>query len=347
MNLSDIEGADFNSVLSAMDGEDEKESADVEETGETGSGGTGDDGEGIADNQEGTEEGVEGTEEGDEEEGDQEGTEGTEESSDDTENTEEDGKEFEKVLDYDETDKVAVKIKVGDEEYVVPVAEVQRLYGQEKALTQKQQAVAAKSQEAEQAYEAHMASVAILMKRAEERFKPYQEIDWNLAAKNYDEETYQQLRSDAQEAYRDVQYLQHDLKHVVDTMKQQGQAQIREGAKAALKEINDPSSPRHIPGWNDDHYAKIRGFATELGMAEKVVNQIVDPASLKIIDMAYRYQQGQTKARKVVKGATKKAKGKPISPRGSSGQAKKGPSKEFARVKREGGSLRDVLSLMD
>ena len=69
-----------------------------------------------------------------------------------------------------------VEVKVGDETNQVSVKELTRLYGQEKALTQKSQQLGSQKSEIEQDGLKYANALETLVKRAEERWKPYSKL---------------------------------------------------------------------------------------------------------------------------------------------------------------------------
>ena len=69
------------------------------------------------------------------------------------------------------------KSLIDGETHRASVAELKRLYGQEASLTRKSQAVSQQRKQAEDALQRSDALLQAMLGRAEERFKPYSEVD--------------------------------------------------------------------------------------------------------------------------------------------------------------------------
>ena len=99
----------------------------------------------------------------------------TEDGDEDEVDTEDDeDSKDEKVL----TEDALVEVKVGEETNQVSVKELTRLYGQEKSLTQKSQQLSSQKKQVEQDGLKYASALENLVKRAEERWKPYSEVDF-------------------------------------------------------------------------------------------------------------------------------------------------------------------------
>lgn len=226
----------------------------------------------------------------------------------DSEETEEDAEDDDaedkdkprKVLDED----AVVTVKVGEEELAVPVKDLKRLYGQEKALTQKSMEVAEKRKELEDHGSKHVAATEALLTRAQERFKPYANIDWAIAAKELDTEDYKALRGEAERHYQDVQFLSQELDGYMNYVTQARNKELVAEAQATLKELSDPA--KGIPNFNEALYNDIRSFAVAQGMPETAVNQIVSAPALRLIHKAMLYDKGQKATTKPVDKKPKK-----------------------------------------
>ena len=213
-------------------------------------------------------------------------------SEDDAEEDEQESEEEEtedddrpkRVLD----DNTVVKIKVNGEEVEASVKDLKRLYGQEAALTQKSQAVSAKLKEAEETGAKYVAALGNLLNRAKERAEPYAKIDWLVASKNLTDEELVALRAEAQKTYDDVNFFQQELDGFMQQAQTQRQALLVEQAKEAVQVLK-----RDIPGWNEKVYDEIRTFAINTGLDREVVNNLVDPAAIKMLHMAMLYNKGK------------------------------------------------------
>ena len=196
-------------------------------------------------------------------------------------------------------DDLEVEITVGDETHKVSVKDLKRLYGQEAALTRKSQEAAQLRKTAEETAQKHGAALERLMKAAQERWKPYENIDFMLAAKEMDSESYKQLRADAQDAFGHLKFIQTELEGYVSEQENQRKAAFTQAAQDAIKTLSDPE--KGIPGWNNQLYDEIRTFAVAQGMEPGVVNSIIDPTAIKIINFARLYLKGKQAAAEKVK----------------------------------------------
>ena len=214
------------------------------------------------------------------------------------ETADEDSAKTDEELKFAEDDSF-VKVKVGDEELAVPVKDLQRLYGQEKALTQKSMEVAEQRKALEAKATEQGAVSAALLKRAQERWEPYSKIDFNLAAKELSAEEYTQLRQGAQAAWDDVNFLQNNVKGFMDQIQKQQHETLVEQAKTAIKVLSGPVDQGGIEGFNDKLYDDMRSYATKAGLTSDIINNLVDPAALRILHSAMLYDAGKSKVKTV------------------------------------------------
>lgn len=150
------------------------------------------DGEGTADQQveeiEETTDEVDLTEadEADQDEEDEE-TELEEDETETEDQEEEDDEDDEDTVQLAQDDDI-VEITVNGEVVQHSVAQLKRLAGQEASLTRKSQETASKRKEAEDAISKNHAVFQTLLAKAEERHKPYANVDMLLASKTMDAE---------------------------------------------------------------------------------------------------------------------------------------------------------------
>lgn len=241
----------------------------------------------------------------------QEDTEGEEEEAVDSEEVEEDPEEdSEEAEDEDEeeestsTKKVLdddslVEVKVDDEVLKVSVKDLKRLYGQEASLTKKSQQVAATRKAVEQEALKTAAVLDKMYKKAEERWKPYSEVDMLLASKQLDSDQFAALRSEAQAAWEDFKFVSEEADSFIKESQAQQQNKLKEAAVDAIKVLKE-----NIPNWNTNLYDSIREYAVNHGMPSDMVNSLVDPVAIQIIHKARLYDE----AKKIV---TKKKDLKP------------------------------------
>jgi hypothetical protein len=252
----------------------------------------------------------EGTEETpDADEGDEDAGEETEEEADDEgEETDEDEEAPKKPKTLKDSD--IVKVKVGDEELDVPVEKLKRLYGQEAALTRKSQEAAALRKTAEENGARHVAGLETLLNRAKERFAPYANIDWFVAAKELSSEELKAIRDEAGRAYEDVKFLEKELDGTLQQAEQQRVTTHRQEAQQALKELTDPKNG--IPNFSEAVYDEMRMYGINAGLPAEVVNSITSAPILRLLHKAMLYDKGRkavtkpldTRNKKVLKSRT-------------------------------------------
>lgn len=248
----------------------------------------------------------------DELEEDAEDTEADDETGDDQdEDGEDEGDEGELI---EATDNAVVKITVDGEERNVPVKDLKRLYGQEASLTRKSQEVAQARKKAEDEGARYVTAASTLLQKAEERFKPYADIDWAVAQKALTTEEFIALRQESQAAYEDVKFLTADLQSTFDAAMAQRDEQMKEQAKETIRILSDPETG--IPNWSPQLYDELRTFAVQAGMDEQLVNAVVDPAAIRLMHDAMMYRRAKetakVKTKPKVRAAqrTMKSKGK-------------------------------------
>lgn len=227
--------------------------------------------------------------------------EATEDSQEDEEQTledSEDGDQEEIIEESEDTeeappekllsDNEVVEVKIGDKNEKVSVKELKRLYGQEKALTQKSMQVA----EAKKAVEAdslrHRTALEVLQKRAADKYAPFAEIDWVVEAQVRDVETLKVMREMAKEAEEEYRFINQE----VDRYIQSTQEKQRESVMAQVQETNKILSEK-LPGWGQEMYKTLTDYAAKAGMPAELINGLVDPTAFILIHKAMRYDQAK------------------------------------------------------
>jgi len=243
----------------------------------------------------------------DDEDGEDDGD-GDEEDNEDEDGSEEDEEADKKPKVLKDTD--IVKVKVGDQELDVQVKDLKRLYGQEKALTQKSQEASAKLKKAEEDGLRHVVASEALLKRAQARYEPYAKIDWLVASQKLSSEELTALRTEAQAAYEDIKFLEQDLDQTVKTAQTAQNTAMVEEAKETLKALSDPKTG--IKGFNKEMYDEMRLFAINQGVPEQVANRIVSEPIMRMLHKAMMFDKGQ----KVVTKPTVDKKGKKVIKKG-------------------------------
>ena len=217
-----------------------------------------------------------------EEESDEDHQEDSEEATEDDDKDE--SEEPKKVLD----DEALVKVKVGDEELDVSVKDLKRLYGQEAALTRKSQEVAAKRKEAEATAMKASATLEKMYEKAAAKWEPYSKIDYLVAQKQLDNESFAALRAEAQAAYEDFRFISEEADTFVKQTQAQQQQNLQEAAKEAVKVLREA-----IPDWSPKLYDQIREYAINTGMDAEVVNNLVDPVALQLLHKARLFDESK------------------------------------------------------
>jgi hypothetical protein len=234
---------------------------------------------------------------------DEETDDDTESEDDDQEEDQEEDDKPRKVL----KDDAVTRFKVDGKEVEVPVSKLQRLYGQEAALTRKSQEVAETRKKLEDQGASYVAASEVMLQRARERFEPYAKIDWFTASKDLSGEEFNALRSEAQKAYSDVQFYEKELGTFMQNVHQQRHTALVAEAKATLTALQDPKTG--IKGFDQKVYEDMQGFAINHGVPKEVMDNLVSEPILRILHKAMLYERGQKvvtkpkdlKAKKIIK----------------------------------------------
>lgn len=250
-----------------------------------------------------------------------------------------------KAKDTKSEDDVIVKIKVGDKEHEVPVKDLKRLFGQEAALTRKSQEVADARKNIEALGAKQTVALESMMKRAQDRAQPYAQLDFLALAKdpNISGEELTALRNEAQKAFDDVNFYGQELDTVMKGNQAQRATVLRAEAVEAHKVLNDPI--KGIEGWNQGLYNDIRSFAITNGLSAEFVNEITDPAAIKLIHKAMQFDKGRkalSTTSKVVKTPKKIIK---TSSSESTAHLKPKADKTAYETLRKSGSVDDATDL--
>lgn len=231
------------------------------------------------------------------------------ETTDDSDEDSDDSEEGEESGTPSAADDAKVTVQVNGESKEFTVGELKRLAGQEAALTQKSQEVAAYRKQFEQGLRAQRTALETMLERAQKRFEPYKDFDFALAAQQYDPETYKALKEDAQSAHSDLQFYQQELGQVLQAQDKYRQETLLARAQEAVKELSDPE--KGIPGFNRELFGSMREYAINQGMDQEVVDTIVDPAAWRVLHKAMEFdklQQAKKSAKPTVKTARRTIK---------------------------------------
>ena len=226
----------------------------------------------------------------------EENTDLQEENSDDYEyvtvEIDEDGNET--IVD-DETPKAAIaddnmitKVKVGNEELEVSVKDLKRLHGQEKSLTIKSQEVATQRKALEDKSLQYEASLQRLMEKAQERYKPYAEVEMLVAAKTMSDDDFMQLRRESQMAKEDLDFFTQEASKYAQNVKNEYQKRLQEEASKTIKILQE-----RVPDWSQNLYNDVRSYAINQGLTAEIVDTIVEPTAIEMMIKAMKYDQGK------------------------------------------------------
>mgnify|MGYP000465828349 CR=1 FL=1 len=205
------------------------------------------------------------------------------------------------------SDDTLIELMVDGESKQASIKDLKRLYGQEASLTRKSQEVAAQRKQAEENIGKTDAIMQKLVQQAEERYKPYSEVDMLLASKSMDDADFAQLRKEAQDAADNLKFVKEEADAFYQDIQNQRQQQLQEAASNAVKVLQE-----QIPDWNNQLYDDIRAYAVGQGLAQAEVDNYVDPVVISILNKARLFDQAKqvttTKKKRVAKKVLKSKK---------------------------------------
>jgi hypothetical protein len=213
----------------------------------------------------------------------------------------EEGERKPKFVDDEES---IVKVKVGDTEHEVPVKDLKRLFGQEKALTQKSQEVTAERKTLQDKVAANVAALDVMLQRAKDRFAPYEKINFFALAKdpNISAEEINALQEEARKAKADVEFFGQELENTLKTAQKEQNERMVTAAQEAHKVLSNPETG--IEGWSQPLYDDIRNYAVSQGVPADIINSVTDPVQIKLVHKAMLYDKGIKAAAKAAKVVT-------------------------------------------
>ena len=205
------------------------------------------------------------------------------------------------------SDDTLIELMVDGESKQASIKDLKRLYGQEASLTRKSQEVAAQRKQAEENIGKTDAIMQKLVQQAEERYKPYSEVDMLLASKSMDDADFAQLRKEAQDAADNLKFVKEEADAFYQDIQNQRQQQMQEAASNAVKVLQE-----QIPDWNNQLYDDIRAYAVGQGLSQAEVDNYVDPVVISILHKARLFDQAKqvttTKKKRVAKKVLKSKK---------------------------------------
>lgn len=298
---------------------------------------------------------VEDPEESDEtvtEEGDEEDAEETEDEDD----SEEDSTQETDVFTADDLDLDAkVRVKIDGEELDVSFADLLKGYQTDSSLSKKGRELgeAKKALEDERAQalaevqELGNASAAILVGTEQNLAKEYHDIETKIDKARADGDTYEvselkDQREQVQKRYWNARKQREGLQEQLKVQQQSVQEQLWE---EQLTYFND-NIEAQLPGFNAEIAAEIRNFAVGEGVSEELVDSIVDPNIVRLLNDYRVLKQGVTKGQAKRKAAPSK-KAVPTKKAKSPNRQKQDASKMTkARAFREDASSDDQMAFL-
>ena len=215
-------------------------------------------------------------------------TEDLESDEDDEDPEEEEPEEQDEIeaelVEFD--DDTLVEISVDGESKQASIKDLKRLYGQEASLTRKSQEAASQRKSADEQMQKADASLQAMISRAQERYKPYSEVDMLVASKNMSAEDFTQLRAESRQAEEDLKFLTEEADGFYGYVQQQQAQAQQEQAKECVQVLQ-----REIPDWNNTLYNDIRQYAITNGLPEQAVNQYADPNVIMLLNKARMFDQ--------------------------------------------------------
>jgi hypothetical protein len=214
------------------------------------------------------------------------------ESEDETdeEQEEEESEEEQEVLEEEInlSDDTLIEIKVDGEIKQASVKDLKRLYGQEASLTKKSQETASQKKQAEDQISKTDATLQAMLKRAEDRWKPYSELDYFVASRQMNPEDFKLLRAEATAAESDLKFLKEEAQDFYGQLQEQSQKERQEQAGKAIEVLK-----ADIPNWSTSLYNDIREYTINSGLPEEQVNNLADPTVIKLLHKAMLFDKSK------------------------------------------------------
>ena len=203
--------------------------------------------------------------------------------------------------DVDISDETEVEFTVAGEVHTSTIGQLKRLAGQEASLTRKSQELARQRKDAEDVSNRSHVVLQRLLADAQERAKPYEEVDMLVASRTMDAEDFAQLRKEAQDAQSQLKFLEEEADTYYKDLQQQQQVAITLAAGEAVKVLQET-----IPEWSNSLNNDSRSYAVAQGLPQEQVDQYVDPIVIQLLNKARLFDQGKRVATVKKKTAAKK-----------------------------------------
>ena len=263
------------------------------------------------------------------------------EGDEDQDNEETEASDKEDETDTEISDDTEVEITIDGEVRLASIKDLKRLYGQEQSLTRKSQEVAQQRKEANDTVTKSNAIFEKLIQQAQERYKPYQDVDMLLASKSMATEDFALLRKEAQEAQENLKFLTEEADSFFGEVQAQQQQQLQAAAKQCVEVLQE-----QVPDWSNQLYNDIRSYAISQGLEADAVNSYVDPIVIQVLNKARLYDQGKKVATvKKKQSAQKKVLRTNKAPQSDASRKKAAASKqqEALRTSRDVDDLANVI----
>ena len=217
----------------------------------------------------------------------------------------------------DELDDFAISVKIDGEETAVNIADLVKGYATEQSLTRKGRELgeARKALDEERAEKLgqieHIAeTTAAMLTQTEQAFaSQYKDLEQKIQKARDEGDTYElgelkDKREQAQERYWSVRRRREGMMEAVAQQKQEiAQQQWVEQMQYFQEQI-----PELVPGFDEKMAGDIRDFAMEEGLSTDVIDSIVDPVVVKMLNDYRVLKQGVSKGAEKRKAVpTKKA----------------------------------------
>lgn len=262
-----------------------------------------------------------------------------EEADDEEDDDDSEEEETEEVQVLDEN--ALVEITVDGEVKQASVKDLKRLYGQEASLTRKSQEMASQRKLADEQLQKADAQLQALLGRAEERYKPYAEVDMLVASKQMSNDDFTALRTEARQAEEDLKFLREEADQFYGYVKEQQSKQLQEQAKDCVKVLQ-----QEIPDWSNALYNDIRTYAVSQGLPEDQVNQYADPNVIMLLNKARMFDQ-TTKVATVKKAkAAKKVLRSKKAPPNNSELKRQTQQKKLDQLRANSGDLDNIADVI-
>jgi len=262
-----------------------------------------------------------------------------EEADDEEDDDDSEEEETEEVQVLDEN--ALVEITVDGEVKQASVKDLKRLYGQEASLTRKSQEMASQRKLADEQLQKADAQLQALLGRAEERYKPYAEVDMLVASKQMSNDDFTALRTEARQAEEDLKFLREEADQFYGYVGEQQSKQLQEQAKDCVKVLQ-----QEIPDWSNALYNDIRTYAVSQGLPEDQVNQYADPNVIMLLNKARMFDQ-TTKVATVKKAkAAKKVLRSKKAPPNNSELKRQTQQKKLDQLRANSGDLDNIADVI-